>query len=114
MRFVRPIRWLVSLWNDEILDFSLEMVQTGIQTKGHRFLSPESQIVNSAQVYEQHLLENFVQADFNNRRNEIISQIRKLEEQHNCKIKIEEDLLEEVTNLVEWPQAMLGQFEEGF
>ena len=55
-----------------------------------------------------------MEADFNNRRDEILSQIKELESKHDCKVEIADDLLEEVTNLVEWPQAMMGGYDENF
>ena len=84
MRFARPVRWLVSLWNEEVLHFSLEMVEAGKHTLGHRFLSPKPSELLHAQDYHSHLHNHFVEADFNNRRNEILSQIRELESKHNC------------------------------
>ena len=114
MRFARPIRWLVSLWNQEVIHFSLEMVEAGKHTLGHRFLSPKPSELLHAQDYHSHLHNHFVEADFNNRRNEILSQIRELESKHDCKVEIADDLLEEVTNLVEWPQAMMGSYDENF
>ena len=55
-----------------------------------------------------------MEADLNNRRNEILTQIRELESKNDCKVEIADDLLEEVTNLVEWPQAIMGSYDENF
>ena len=55
MRFIRPIRWIVSLWNDAVVPLKLEMVEAGNDTRGHRFLSSGKSLLNQAADYEKQL-----------------------------------------------------------
>lgn len=114
MRFIRPIRWIVSLWDEQVIPVSLEMVQADRKSRGHRFLGDREVSLSQATGYEEVLKEQFVEADAEQRRASIVTQIRGLEQQHGFHVKLEEDLLQEVTNLVEWPTALVGSFEEEF
>ena len=114
MRFIRPIRWIVSLWNKTIIPLKLEMVEAGNQTLGHRFLSSGKSKVKDAADYQDHLEKIKVMPKYEIRRASIVSQIRTLEKKFRCEIKMDEKLLTEVTNLVEWPTALMGDFEEEF
>ena len=113
-RYVRPIRWIVSLWNNKVLPIKLEMLVAGNQTRGHRFMSSGYSKIKHASDYEQHLHDIKVIADFDKRRKSIVSQVRKLEIKHNCHVELDEKLLNEVTNLVEWPTVLIGDFEKEF
>ncbi len=114
MRLIRPIRWLLSLWNQEVIPIELEMVSAGSTTRGHRFLGAREVVVSTAQDYEAVLEQQFVMANFEKRQATITEQIRALEAQHGFRVRLEADLLEEVTNLVEWPTALVGNFESEF
>ena len=114
MRFIRPIRWIVSLWNDEVLPVKLEMVEAGNETRGHRFLSSGKSVLKHAAEYEKLLEKLNVMADFEKRRESILSQVKKLEQKHGFEVELEDRLLTEVTNLVECPTVLLGDFEKDF
>ena len=114
MRYIRPIRWVVSLWNTKVVPIKLEMLVAGNKTRGHRFLSSGYSKINNASDYEKHLNDLKVIADFEKRRKSIILQIRKLEKKHNFHVEIDETLLNEITNLVEWPTVLIGEFEKEF
>ena len=114
MRFIRPIRWIISLWNDAVVPLKLEMVEAGNDARGHRFLSSGKRFFSQAADYEKQLEKLYVMADFKKRRESIISQVKKLEQKHGFKVELDEKLLTEVTNLVEWPTVLLGNFEEDF
>ena len=114
MRFIRPIRWLVSLWNEEVLPCTLEMVSASSFTKGHRFLSSERININHAQYYETILEEHFVIAKYERRKQIILKQIHELEASEPCTLEYDEKLLEEVTNLVEFPNLVKGTFDKAF
>ena len=114
MRLIRPIRWLLSLWNSDVIPLTLEMVQAGNTTRGHRFLGAREVPVSHAQDYEAVLEQQFVMANFAKRQETIAQQIQTLEAQHGFRVRQEADLLEEVTNLVEWPTALVGNFETEF
>ena len=113
-RYIRPIRWVVSLWNSKVVPIKLEMLVAGNQTRGHRFLSTGYSRIKHASDYEQHLHGLKVIADFEKRRQSIVSQVRKLEKKHDCHVELDETLLNEVINLVEWPTVLIGDFEKEF
>ena len=114
MRFIRPIRWIVSLWNNTVVQLKLEMAEAGNETRGHRFLSSGKIIIKDAADYQEQLEKLNVMADYEKRRESIVSQINKLELKFGFVVELEEKLLTEVTNLVEWPTVLLGDFEEDF
>ena len=114
MRFIRPIRWIVSLWNNTVVPLKLEMAEAGNETRGHRFLSSGKIIIKDAADYQEQLEKLNVMADYEKRRESIVSQINKLELKFGFVVELEEKLLTEVTNLVEWPTVLLGDFEEDF
>ena len=113
-RYIRPIRWVVALWNSKVVPIKLEMLVAGNQTRGHRFLSTGYSRIKHASDYERHLQGLKVIADFEKRRQSIVSQVRKLEKKHDCHVELDEKLLNEVTNLVEWPTVLIGDFEKEF
>ncbi|MFD6442548.1 glycine--tRNA ligase subunit beta, partial [Peribacillus sp. NPDC060186] len=113
LRFVRPIKWLIALFGNEVVPFSIADVETGRETKGHRFLG-EVAIIEVPEQYEATLLEQFVMANPDKRRNVILDQIKSLEQEKGWIIPVDEELLEEVNNLVEYPTVLFGHFEEEF
>ncbi|WP_110926900.1 glycine--tRNA ligase subunit beta [Bacillus massiliglaciei] len=113
LRFIRPIKWLIALFGQEVVPFSITGVETGNETKGHRFLGGAVTIQSPAD-YEESLKNQFVIADADVRREMILTQIHDLEEKQGWVIPVDEDLLEEVNNLVEYPTALFGNFEEEF
>ncbi|MGG3798162.1 glycine--tRNA ligase subunit beta [Metabacillus fastidiosus] len=113
MRFIRPIKWLIALFGDEIIPFEITKVPTGRTTYGHRFLGGETEIASPLQ-YEEILKNEFVIVDPVKRKEDIRSQLRKLEQDNNWVIPVDEDLLEEVNNLVEYPTALFGSFEDEY
>jgi len=90
------------------------MVEAGNETRGHRFLSSGKIIIKDAADYQEQLEKLNVMADYEKRRESIVSQINKLELKFGFVVELEEKLLTEVTNLVEWPTVLLGDFEEDF
>ena len=113
LQFVRPIRWLVSLLDDEIVPFSILDVTAGRMTRGHRFLGHDVEIKH-AEDYEAELNNDFVIANQKQRKNLIKSQIDEILAENDWIIDWDEDLLEEVNNLVEWPTSFAGSFDEKY
>ncbi|MFC6296000.1 glycine--tRNA ligase subunit beta [Lactiplantibacillus daoliensis] len=109
-KYIRPIRWLVSLLDDEIVPVEILDVQAGRTSRGHRFLGHDVEI-KAAADYEADLAEVFVMADAAKRKAKIREQIAQLATDHEWQIQVNEDLLEEVTNLVEYPTAFAGDFD---
>ncbi|WP_445490364.1 glycine--tRNA ligase subunit beta [Niallia sp. 03133] len=113
LRYIRPIKWIVALFGEEIIPFTITNVSTNNTSLGHRFLGGNITFEQPSD-YEKVLLSQFVMANPIERKKAIVSQIKKLEEENNWIIPIEEELLEEVTNLLEYPTALFGKFEEEF
>ncbi|MFD4930612.1 glycine--tRNA ligase subunit beta [Peribacillus butanolivorans] len=113
LRFVRPIKWLIALFGNEVVPFSIADVETGRETKGHRFLG-EVAMIEAPEEYEATLRDQFVMANPDKRRSVILEQIKSLEQEKGWIIPVDEDLLEEVNNLVEYPTVLFGHFEEEF
>lgn len=113
LRYIRPIKWLIALFGEEIIKFAITNVETSNKSLGHRFLGGEIVFANPSS-YEKQMLAQYVMVNATDRKEAIVSQIKKLEEENNWIIPIDEDLLEEVTNLVEYPTALYGAFEESF
>ncbi|CAM3809570.1 glycine--tRNA ligase subunit beta [Mesobacillus zeae] len=113
LRFIRPIKWIVALFGQEVIPFSVAGVNTGKVTRGHRFLGSET-VLDLPEGYEEALLGQYVVADAESRKQAILSQLEKIEEENGWVIPIDADLLQEVTNLVEYPTALYGKFEEEY
>lgn len=114
LRYMRPIRWLIALYGQDIIDFTIEGVKTNNVTRGHRFLSKGDVVISSPAEYVQTLESAFVMANYEMRKAEIERQIQELATKQGWTIPLDADLLEEVTNLVEWPTALFGKFDEAY
>lgn len=114
MRFARPIRWLVALWGSETVPMEIAGVVSGNVTRGHRFLGKGEFIVSSVDDYFAKLAENHVMVDQDVRRQVIREQVERIAINQGGVASIDEDLLEEVTYLVEYPTALCGNFEEEY
>ncbi|WP_226526406.1 glycine--tRNA ligase subunit beta [Metabacillus niabensis] len=113
LRYIRPIKWLVALFGQNVIPFEIAGAKTGSFTYGHRFLGNKVEIA-SPSLYEAALLEQFVIADPVKRKEAISQQLVDLENEKNWVIPVDEDLLEEVNNLVEYPTALYGTFEQEY
>ena len=113
LQFIRPIRWLVSLLNDQVVPFKILDVEAGRITRGHRFLGHEVEL-KQATDYEKALHDDFVIADQTKRKQLIEKQIDKIVSANDWVIDKDPDLLEEVNNLVEWPTAFAGSFDKKY
>lgn len=114
IRFVRPIRWILALFNSEVVDFEIDSIKSDRYSSGHRFLSKERVKINSPDEYIEKLLSASVIVD-NEKRKEIInSEIKKLADASGLKVHKDEELLEHVTYLVEYPRAIMGGFPEEY
>ena len=108
--YIRPVHTLTVLLDEQAFDLDFLDIKSGRTSRGHRFLGKETEIA-SANSYEDDLRAQFVIANPLERENMIVEQIRALEEEHGVSIEIDEDLLNEVLNLVEYPTAFLGNFD---
>ncbi len=114
--FVRPVHWAIMLFGNKIIDTPIMGLNPGNKTRGHRFHCPKSLIVPTPGDYEVVLKqEGYVIADFAERREQIRAGVTALaEKEAGGKAVIDEDLLDEVTALNEWPVPLMGRFEERF
>ncbi|TSB46752.1 glycine--tRNA ligase subunit beta [Alkalicoccobacillus porphyridii] len=113
LRFARPIQWLVALYGETVVPFTITTIESGRSSRGHRFLGEELTIEEPSR-YVELLQEQFVLADPLARKETIRQQLEELAEASGWVIPVNEDLLEEVNNLVEWPTALSGGFEGEF
>lgn len=114
IRFSRPIRWIVSILNHRVLPFELEGIKVGNLTKGHRFLGSNRIEINSVEEYFSKLEDNYVLVDQNKRREIIKYGSERLAKEKGGNLLIDEDLLDEVTNIVEYPTPIIGRIEEEY
>ncbi len=114
-QFVRPVHWIVLLFDDEIIDAEILGVKTGRETRGHRFHHPDPISIPAPAEYEVLLeSEGKVIADFARRRITVRAQVEEAAAKHQARAVIDDDLLDEVTAMVEWPVAITGRFDERF
>ena len=114
MRFIRPIRWLVALFDGEVVPFTVAGITSDSVSYGHRTLAPQAIKVTVAGDYESALEQVHVLASVERRRVMIANQVNQLASANGLTAQIDEDLLDEVTQLVEYPTAFLGSFDESF
>ena len=114
-QFVRPVHWLILLFGNDVIDAEILSVKSGRTTRGHRFHHPETIMIPSPSEYEM-LLETTgkVIADFDRRKEAVRGQVNEIALSVKGKAMIDEDLLEEVSSMVEWPVAVMGGFEKRF
>src|SRR5690606_24508778 len=113
IRYIRPIRWIVALFGDTVIPFDIANVSSSNETFGHRFLG-EKITLNEPKEYKEKLLAKYVICDYYERRDAIFNQLKHLEHDMGWKIPVDPDLLDEVTNLVEYPTVLYGKFDEKF
>ena len=112
--FVRPVKWLVLMQDDKVVPATIQGLQSGNQTLGHRYHSPESMVIPHAKDYESVLEAAKVIVDFDRRQQLIVEAVQKLSDEVNAEAIVPQDLLEEVTALVDLPVALRASFEERF
>ncbi|NLV77282.1 MAG: glycine--tRNA ligase subunit beta [Tissierellia bacterium] len=114
IRFARPIRWIVSLYNESVVPFDLEGIKVGNITRGHRFLGSSHIEVNSVDEYFKILEENYVIVDQNKRKDIIKYGSERLAKEKGGNLLMDAELLEEVTYLVEYPTPLIGRIEDEY
>ncbi|MDW7773101.1 MAG: glycine--tRNA ligase subunit beta [Desulfobulbaceae bacterium] len=119
MAFVRPIQWLLALFNGREIRFSFAETTSGATTRGHRFMGLRQPIaVNGFAQYQGQLKENWVLVDQRERREIVVAEVKKAVQEHVVKGQAEpvldEELVATVTNLVEYPWGVCGTFDDKF
>ncbi len=114
IRFARPVHWIVSIFNGEVLNVSLEDITAGKFTKGHRFMSPEKFEINSFEEYKSKLEKAKVIVNFEDRKEIIRNKLSEMSAEKSVIVQVDEDLLDTVANLVEFPHPILGEFPKEY
>ncbi len=113
-QFVRPVHTATVLFGSDIIAGNILDVAISNKMNGHRFHTDEQVTITHADDYLKVMREAWVVADYEERKTTIRSQVEAAASEHNGVAVIDEDLLEEVTSLVEWPETLVGSFEERF
>lgn len=113
-KFVRPVRWICCLLDGQPLDFEFAGVCSGNITHGHRILGKRNIEVKTFNEFKKTLLNNFVMIEINERKNLIEQAIEHFENKYSCKIVKDEKLLNEMSNLIEFPYVVEGSYDEKF
>ncbi|MBI5450347.1 MAG: glycine--tRNA ligase subunit beta [Gammaproteobacteria bacterium] len=115
VEFVRPVHWVVMLLGDTVIDATIYGIHAGRETRGHRFHHPARMYIAEPAAYAPLLeSEGYVMADFAARREAVRAQVLEVAAAVNGQAVIDPELLDEVTAMVEWPRALLGNFEPRF
>lgn len=114
VRFIRPVRWLVALYGSQVVPFSFAGCQSGNVTTGHRFLASRPLVVENPEQYVELLRQAFVIVDPAERQEMIWQQIQQVAAAAGGRVEPDPELLEEVTNLLEYPTAFLGSFSDAY
>ena len=112
--FVRPVQWVVLMADDQVINANIQGHSTANKTCGHRFHAPDFIDIDRADNYESILQNAFVIADFDKRQQAIQEQVQKLADEVGAVAIVPQDLLDEVTALVDLPVALRASFEERF
>ncbi len=114
LRFARPLRWITALLDNDIIKFSVENIVSSNISYGHRQLAVEPITINHAKEYLTALASGYVIADHHQRKQLVQNQIDSLAPKTGGQVFQDEALIHEVTNLVEYPTAFVGCFEQQF
>lgn len=114
LRFARPIRWIVSLLNDKVIKFDLEGITVSNITRGHRFLGKSEIQINNVSEYFPKMKENYVIVDQKERKDIIKYSCEKLAKEKGGNLLKDEGLLDEITNIVEYPTSLIGRIKDDY
>jgi glycyl-tRNA synthetase beta chain len=114
MRFGRPIRWIVAMLGEQVIEFELDGIRSGRHSRGHRFKSPQPFKVHTPETFLHQLREAWVMADPEERKAVIREEAIRLAHEIGAQPLLSDDLLEENTFLVEYPHLLRGEFSETF
>ncbi len=112
-KFARPIQWFVALVDNDLVNFEIEGIASGLESRGHRFFGDKFQVTNIDEYFTK-LRENNVIVDIEERKTMIRNMINQNCTEENEVVLIHDNLLDEVTNLVEYPYPIVGTFNSDF
>jgi glycyl-tRNA synthetase beta chain len=114
VRFARPMHWIVAVFNGEVVPFTFGDLTSGNSSRGHRFMAPGEFTVSGVAEYLKKAEQHHVIPEINKRREIITTQLAELTQKLGGQLNPDDELLEEVSFLVESPQALAGNIEENF
>jgi len=114
VRFARPLRWFVALYDGKVVHFDFEGIKPDKYSYGHRFLASEKFEVKNFEQYKNELKKRFVVVDQKERKNLIKAEVETAAKEFNGRVLPDDKLLETVNWLVEWPVVLLGTFKKEF
>ena len=112
LRFARPVQWFLALCDSEVIPFEIEGITSGNRSRGHRFFGKEFEVSNIDEYFTK-IRENNVIIDLDERRALVKDLVAKCAEEGE-QVHIEDELLDEVTNLIEYPCPIVGTFNSDF
>ena len=113
-QFIRPVHTLTLMYGEQVIEGAALGVDSSNQVQGHRFHHEGLVTLSHANDYQTELAKAFVEVDYQARQDKILAQIKQVSTDISAVALIDEDLLEEVTSLVEWPVTLVGTFDEDF
>ena len=114
LRWVRPLHSIVCTFDGEVVEFEIEGLKSGNQTRGHRFMGAQTIDVRRFEDYAAKLYKEFVIVDAHTRAETIRTEARNLAFAQGLELIEDEGLLKEVAGLIEWPVVLMGSFDESF
>lgn len=114
IKFARPIRWIVSLLDDEIMEFDFEGITVSNVTRGHRFLGSQNIVITEIGQYKELMRQNYVIVDPQERKDTIKYNSQRLAREKGGNVLRDDELLNEVTNLVEYPTPIMGRIKDEY
>lgn len=112
MRFARPIRWIVAVFDNQMVSFDIEGVVSGTESRGHRFYAPQAFPVRGGQQFIADLRAHMVEPDAAIRRSMILTGNELVPA--GCQVEWSDDLIDENVYLTEWPMPLLGSWSEDY
>ncbi len=112
--FVRPIQWLLALYNGAVIPCNVEAINSGNTTRGHRFMAPESFVVTDFKQYQEGLRKAHVLVDPEERRQAVRATVTAAAKETGGTVITDEELIETVSHLVEKPHGVCGTFADRF
>ncbi len=112
--FIRPIRWVNVLLDNREVELQIYGVKSASTTELHRMVEQSSVVVSDAKEYFKALEDGFIILDNIKRKSKILREFKDLEDRHSVQIEVDQDLLEEIVAITEYPTALLGSFDEKF
>lgn len=114
VRFARPVRWIMALYGESLINVEFGKVKSGYCTRGHRFMGSGSILIKDPSEYKKAMKDNFVITDPEERKSMILGGIAEVEKELGARVEVDPALLEENVHLNEYPVVFYGSFDKDF